>query len=97
MGMPGNILSIQPPNIITKTAGAPGASGGPLFIRKPYSAILCGVAISVKMFGNPAYPDRAENREETTSIMISLVKDILESDEMKNQYENRYIDETWIS
>lgn len=93
-GMPGKIIGLGNLKIVTETAAAHGASGGPLFLKKddgmPH---LIGVVVSTKVLGNPDKPKEYLN--ETTSLPISLVKDIFESQEMKKQYAQRKIPSSW--
>ncbi len=96
-GMPGEIIRLDPPYIILKTASAPGASGGPVFLnRKNSSPCLITIITEAKMLGKHTRPSEAEYLNETKSIIVSLVKDILESQEMKEQFKNRYIGKDWF-
>ena len=88
LGMPGRIIGLQPLSIQLKTDGAPGASGGPVFLkREKITPLLIGVATDIKMMGNPARPDKGKPLQETSALPISLIKDILESTEMVEQCE----------
>jgi hypothetical protein len=97
IAMPGVITNFEKLNIETKTAGAHGASGGPLFMKgeddKPY---LIGIAIETKMYGKSNNIKESNYSDITKSIRISLIKDILESSEMLEQYKNRIVDESWL-
>jgi len=96
-GMPGKIIRLNPPYFIMRTAGAHGASGGPVFLRRESNpASLVGVVIEAKTFGKPSRPDEFEYLNETKALLISLTKDILETEEMRKQYENRFIGESWL-
>lgn len=96
-GMPGKIISIGEQHIEMETASARGASGGPVFLKAHIdNPTLIGVAISTRMYGNPARPDQAIYFNKTTALTISSIKEILESDEMIKQYQERKIDETWL-
>lgn len=85
-GMPGRIIKCPKPYLIMKTASAHGASGGPVFLKvdndKPY---LIGVVIEARMKGNPLGIAKVQYLEETTALFATLIKDILESDEMVSQ------------
>jgi len=86
IGMPGKIIGFQPLSIQMKTAGAHGASGGPVFLkREGTSPLLIGIATNIKLIGKPTRPDEGEPLHETSAFPISLIKDILESKEMVKQ------------
>jgi len=55
-----------------------------------------GKQLASKTFGKPSRPDEFEYLNETKALLISLTKDILETEEMRKQYENRFIGESWL-
>jgi len=86
IGMRGRIIGFQGLSIQMKTAGAPGASGGPVFLkREGASPLLIGVATNIKLIGKPTRPSEGKPLHETSTLPISLIKDILESKEMVEQ------------
>lgn len=86
--MPGKIIQIKPPFIVMETAGAHGASGGPVFLRKENkSPFLVSVVTEERMFGRPTRLMEAKYCNKTTSLTTSLLKDIFESREMKEQFD----------
>ena len=87
--MPGKIIRFNTCTITMRTAGAHGASGGPVFLRRNNSSpYLIGVVTEATMFGKPTRPAESEYRNETKALVASLVKDILESEEMKQQFDS---------
>ncbi len=88
-GMPGPIIEFKrvEGKFIMHTASAPGASGGPVFLRgEDKKAHLIGVVTEARMTGNHLHNNHgAQYLEITTALFASLIKDILESDEMKKQ------------
>ncbi len=96
-GMPGKIIRLNSPFIIMKTAGAHGASGGPVFLRREDNPpSLIGIVIRARMFGRLTHPEEIEYLNETKALIASLMKDILEMEEMRKQYENRWIGKNWL-
>jgi len=86
--MPGKIIQINHPDIVMETAGAHGASGGPVFLRRENkSPFLVSVVTTAIMFGRPTRPMEAEYCNKTKSLAVSHLKDILESGEMKEQFD----------
>ena len=86
-GMPGKIIGFKDRiNIIMETASAHGASGGPVFLRrankKPY---LIGVVIKGRVKSNHSCIAEVEYLNVTTALVASLIKDIIETEEMKKQ------------
>ena len=95
--MPGKIIRLNSPYFVMKTAGAHGASGGPVFLRRENnSPCLIGIVVEARMFGRRARPEEVEYLNETKAVTISLIKDILEAGEMKKQYDNKWIDQSWL-
>ncbi len=89
VGMPGRIIAFNKHMIVMQTAGAHGASGGPVFLRsKGNTPVLIGVVIRTKIFGKITRPHDGKYRNETHALPISLVKGILKSAEMKEELEN---------
>jgi hypothetical protein len=77
--MPGKIIQFNKLHIIMETAAVHGASGGPVFLKMDNkSPCLVGVVIEAKMKGN-------KYLNVTTALFASLIKDILEAEEMKKQ------------
>lgn len=86
-GMPGKVIKINQSEIIMNTAAAHGASGGPVFLRrKDMSPFLVGVVTETRMYGSPTCQIKAEYRNKTTSLVISQIIDILQTKEMKLQF-----------
>jgi hypothetical protein len=95
--MPGKIIRLNQSDIIMKTASAHGASGGPVFLRRENdSPCLVSIVTEARMFGKHTRPAEAAYCNETRALIVSLVKDILETVEMKKQYNNRWIGENWL-
>jgi len=85
LGMPGNIMEIDKNKIIMRTAGAHGASGGPVFQKREGNIpLLIGVTIKTRVIGHPEI-GQGEYRNITTAIMIKELVSVLESEEMKKQ------------
>jgi hypothetical protein len=96
-GMPGKIIRLSPLYLIMRTAAAHGASGGPVFLRRNNNTpFLIGIVVEAKIFGKPMRPEESEYLNETKALPISLTKDIFETEEMRKQYENRFIGENWL-
>jgi len=96
-GMPGTIICLDGFEIIMRTAGAHGASGGPVFLRRENnSPLLVGVVTKENVFGQQTRPTEAKYLNKTTALIASLIKDILESEQMKEQYRNRFIGAKWL-
>jgi len=96
-GMPGTIIRLDGFEIIMRTAGAHGASGGPVFLRRENnSPLLVGVVTKEIVFGQQIRPTEAKYLNKTTALIASLIKDILESEQMKEQYRNRFIGANWL-
>lgn len=86
VGIPGKIVGFQPLSFQMKTAGAPGANGGPVFLkREGTSPLLIVLATDIKLVGKPTRPDESESLNETFALPISLIKDILESEAIVEQ------------
>jgi hypothetical protein len=84
--MPGKITGFRQTNILMETASAHGASGGPVFLRRENkSPCLVGVVIEARMKGNHTRTAKAEYLNVTTALVASLIKDIMETEEMKKQ------------
>jgi len=87
--MVGNILSADIHHIITKSPGAPGASGGPLFMKEnSNSGLLIGIVIK-EGFLNRTFVDK------TISLPIYEVEQTLKSKKMQEQvkgYEKLILD-----
>lgn len=80
IGMKGEIIDFKGFSIHMKTAGGPGASGGPVIIRKENDEPhLVGVVTDIRLYGQKTRPSEAIRLNETVALPISLVKDILES------------------
>jgi len=95
--MPGKIIRLNPPYIIMKTAAAHGASGGPVFLRRENNTpCLVGIVTEARIFAKPTRPEEAKYLNETKALNVSLMRDILEAEEMKRQYENRWIGKSWL-
>ncbi len=69
-----------------ETAGANGASGGPVFLRREKCPSLIGIAIEARKIGQKTRPWEAVYCDKTTALVISLIKDVLESEEMNTQF-----------
>jgi hypothetical protein len=96
-GMPGKIIRLNPPYFIMRTAAAHGSSGGPVFLRRENNTpFLIGIIVEAKIFGKPTRPEEFEYLNETKALLVSLTKDIFETEEMRKQYENRFIGENWL-
>jgi hypothetical protein len=83
LGMPGKVIKLDRQFIVMETVGLPGASGGPVFMKSDNKPHLIGVTIEVKAFGKRTRPGGAAFLNKTKALPISLVKDILDSQEMK--------------
>lgn len=88
--MPGKIIRLnQQPYIIMETAGAHGASGGPVFLkRENKSSCLIGIVITATKYGKHTCPNEGKYLNETKALVISLIKDVLETEEMQRQSSN---------
>jgi hypothetical protein len=96
-GMPGNIIALNSYTMTLRTAAAHGASGGPVLLRTESSGPrLIGIATEAKMAGQPTRPFEAVYLNETKATVISLIKDILESQQMKDLYNNRFLAPSWL-
>lgn len=86
VAMPGEIIGFEGFKMILKTSGAPGASGGPVIVRREGdSPHLIAVAIDSRLFGTPARKFTAVPLNKTIALPISLLLDILESEDMQEQ------------
>ena len=96
-GMPGNIIALNGYNMTMRTAAAHGASGGPVLLKTENNGPkLVGIVNEAKMMGQSTRPFEAVYRNETKATVISLIKDILESEQMKKQYNNRFLASSWL-
>jgi hypothetical protein len=84
--MPGKIIKVNSKDVIMETAGANGASGGPVFLRGEKGPSLIGIVIEARKFGQRTRPWEAQYCNQTKALVISLVKDVLESEEMNTQF-----------
>lgn len=95
--MPGKIIQINRFGITMATAGAHGASGGPVFLkRQSNNPRLIGIVTDATVYGKSTRPAEGEYRSKTKALVIWLIKDVLESKEMKKQFDNRWIGEDWF-
>jgi len=80
-----------------RTAAAHGASGGQVFLRKKNNTpFLIGIVVEAKTYGKRTRTEEFKYLNETKALPISLTKDIFETEEMRKQYENRFIGENWL-
>jgi S1-C subfamily serine protease len=95
--MPGNIIALSGYEMTMRTAAAHGASGGPVLLRTDNNGPkLIGIVTQAKMKGQPTRPSEVQYCNETKAIIVSLIKDILESEQMKEQYNHRFIGPNWL-
>ena len=75
----GTVMFYNSEKIVTHTNGQGGASGGPLFVRTNSNIPqLIGIVYRSVPTSNP-------KQNKTSSLPISLIKDLLESEQMKKQ------------
>jgi len=80
--MIGNVLTANTQNIITTSPGAPGASGGPLFMKEnSTSGLLIGIVIRAGVL-NRTFVDK------TISLPTYEVEQTLKSKEMQEEVKN---------
>ncbi|HSV49197.1 MAG TPA: hypothetical protein VLH35_02690 [Candidatus Acidoferrales bacterium] len=84
--MPGKIIKLNSIDFVMETAGANGASGGPVFLRSEKGPSLVGIAIEARKIGQRTRPWEADYCNQTKALVISLIKDVLESEEMNTQF-----------
>jgi hypothetical protein len=87
--MPGKIISIENECIVMETAGAHGASGGPVFLkRKNANPHIIGVVVTARKYRKSTRSTKTTYLNRTKALHVSLVKDILDLEEMQKQSSN---------
>jgi hypothetical protein len=84
--MPGKIIKLNSTDFIMETAGANGASGGPVFLKSEKGPSLIGIAIEARKNGQKTRILEADYCNQTKALVISLIKDVLESEDMNTQF-----------
>lgn len=89
VAMPGIMHDYKGLAFKMKTLAGYGASGGPVFLkREGLNPLLVGVVIRTKVLGKPTRQNGNIYLNETTALPINLLKALLNSDAMIEQWED---------
>ena len=79
------------------TTAAHDARGGSVLLKTENNGPkLVGIVHESKMKGQPTRPFESVYSNKTEATLISLIKDILESEQMEKQYNNRFLASSWL-